>query len=108
MAIIQCPSCGERISSAATTCQHCKSVFGDDEAMDKLERQARNRRLKRKASLQNYSFLAMMLFAAGAYLMYFGLGDSDELWRAVGTYLVAIGFVAYIGLRAALLWLKWR
>jgi hypothetical protein len=108
MAIIQCPACGERISSAATDCSQCGVAFGDDEAAEKLERQARNLRFKKKAQLQNYSFLAMVAFAAGALLMYFGMGENDDLYQDIGRFLVAFGFISYIVLRASLMWMKWR
>ena len=107
MAIIKCPSCSERISSAALECPHCSAVFGDEDNAEKLERQARNKRFKKRAQLQNYSFLAMVAFAGGALLMYFGMGEAYELYQDIGRFLVALGFISYIGLRAALLWMKW-
>ena len=108
MAIIKCPACGERISSAAKECPHCGAVFGDEDEAERLERKARNLRFKKKAQLQNYSFLAMVAFAAGALLMYFGMGEADELYQDIGRFLVALGFISYIGLRATLLWMKWK
>ena len=108
MAIIKCPACNERISSAATSCPHCGAEFGDEDSAEKLERQARHKRFHKRAQLQNYSFLAMVMFAGGALLMYFGMGESDDLYQDIGRFLVASGFVSYIGLRAALLWMKWN
>ena len=108
MAIVNCPVCGERISSAATQCEHCKTSFDDSSDSEKLEREARDKRLNKKARLQNYSFLAMLTFATGAILLYFGMSETNALYQEIGRYLLALGFVGYVALRGMIFWMKWR
>jgi len=108
MAIVKCPSCGSRISSVATQCGECKVVFGVGDDNERLERIARNKRLDKKARIQNYSFLCVMAFAAGSLLMYWGITESYGTYREIGQYLIAIGFVGYIFLRGLLVWMKWH
>jgi len=76
MAIINCPGCNKRISSAATSCQYCKIKFNDDIDEEQQIRKASNVRFMKLQRLQNFSFLFVMLFATGAMVMYFGITDA--------------------------------
>ena len=108
MAIINCPACGERISSTLTECPHCGASPNDLDMIEKAQRESRNQRLNKRARLQNMSFLCMMLFASGALLMYFGMTNSDNLYQQLGRYMIGAGFIGYIGFRAAILYMKWK
>ena len=108
MAIIQCPACGERISSAVEICPHCHTNVNDQESIEKAERAARNLNFNKRNRLQNYSFLCMMLFAAGALLMYFGMSNADDLYQEIGRLMIGLGFVGYVGFRAAIMLMKWQ
>ena len=108
MAIINCPACDARISSTLTTCPHCNTALDDVDSIERAEREARNQRFKKKARLQNISFLCMLVFATGALMMYFGMTNSDNLYQEIGRLLIGLGFVGYIGFRAALMLMKWK
>ena len=108
MAIINCPACNERMSSTQQVCPHCGTSVTDDDSIERAERKARNQRFKKKARLQNMSFLRMLTFATGALLMYFGMTNSDSLYQEIGRLLIGLGFVGYIGFRAAIMYMKWR
>ena len=108
MAIINCPACKERISSTLTICPHCGTDVNDKESIEKADRKARNDRFKKQSRLQNMSFLCMLLFASGALLMYYGMTNSDSLYQEIGRLMIGLGFVGYIGFRAAILLMKWK
>ena len=108
MAIINCPACNERMSSTQPVCPHCGTGVSDDDSIERAERKARNQRFKKKARLQNMSFLCMLTFATGALLMYFGMTNSDSLYQEIGRLLIGLGFVGYIGFRAAIMNMKWK
>ena len=96
MAIINCPSCNKRISSVAVSCEYCKAVFDDSDDDEKLMRDISNKRFAKRQRIQNISFLSVLLFAAGAITMYFGITDSDTMVSDVGRIMLSIGFVGYI------------
>ena len=102
MAIVNCPACSKRISSVAKKCQYCDTVF--DQAIDneQLLRAARNKRIIKLQRLQNFSFLLVMLFAAGALVMYFGLTDQNQSLNYSGRAMLAVGFVGYVVARIML------
>ncbi len=106
MAIIKCPACNKRISSVAETCQYCNTVFSDDKDDEAILRSANNARHLKKQRLQNFSFLFIVLFTAGALLMYLGLSDGDESMNTGGRVMIALGFVGYVSLRIALMFKK--
>lgn len=107
MAIINCPACGQRISSVATQCEYCKTSFDDSIDSEKAEREARNARLDKKARLMNYSFLSMLVFAIGALMMYYGMSEADSLYQEIGRYMIGVGFVGYIACRGLIFWMRW-
>ena len=96
MAIISCPSCNKRISSAAKTCQFCKSSFDDSFEDEKLMREMSNKRFSKMQRIQNLSFLAVLLFAGGSIMMYFGIKESDNDLADVGRIMLSTGFIGYI------------
>ena len=106
MAIINCPICNKRISSVATTCEFCKTDFADGFDDEKLLRTAKNERFIQIQRLQNFSFLFVMLFAAGALVMYLGMTDQDETLNLSGRIMLAVGFIGYVIARVKLLLVK--
>jgi len=96
MAIINCPSCGKRISSVAVNCQYCKAVFDHSQDDEKVMREIRNKRYAKRQRIQNISFLSVLLFAAGSIVMYFGITELDENMNDAGRIMISVGFVGYI------------
>ncbi len=103
MAIINCPACGKRISSVAESCEYCKADFNADVDNEEFLRSARKTRLAKKQRLQNISFLFIVLFTAGALIMYMGMSDQNELFNTSGRIMVALGFVGYVVTRVWLM-----
>jgi len=102
MAIINCPGCNKRISSAATSCQYCKIKFNDDIDEEQQIRKASNVRFMKLQRLQNFSFLFVMLFATGAMVMYFGITDANDNLNFAGRLLLGLGFIGYVVSRVLL------
>ncbi len=105
MALIDCPSCGKKISDKAKLCQHCDFGVGSANSDDILRKQ-NLRRFQLKQSIQNQSMLAMLLFIGGFGFMYWGgtrPGDTQH-YLAMGSSV--IGFVWYIVNRVRLILLK--
>ena len=102
MAIINCPVCDKRISSAAKACQFCKTDFSEEVDDETHIRTANNLRFKKRQRYQNLSFLFVLLFSIGALLMYFGMADQDSLLNNIGTILLSLGFIGYVSVRLLL------
>ena len=102
MAIINCPACGKRISSVAKSCEFCNVDFTGDDDHEKMLRIAKNKRIDRIQQYQNFSFLFVVLFAAGSLLMYMGISDQDETLNYSGTVMLVLGFIGYITTRVLL------
>lgn len=67
MALVKCPSCGERISSMAKVCSHCKaSISANNESLQVISH------IKRSNQLMNQSFLALTLFIGGVVTWFWG------------------------------------
>ena len=106
MAIINCPACNKRISSVSAQCEFCKTDFAEGVDDEKLHRAIRNKRFIQIQRLQNFSFLFVMLFAAGALVMYLGITDEDETLNLAGRVMLAVGFIGYVIARVKLLLVK--
>ena len=105
MSIIRCIVCGKRISSKAEVCTHCGAVLkGSSE--EQLERAVHIQKLKRNRRLQSYSFIAILLFAAGFLLKYVHPEDNAELWVLASHYMIAAGFIGYVAMRAWIMFNK--
>ncbi len=106
MAIINCPVCNERISSVAETCKFCHTTFSEDISEEEIYRSARNARFLKIQRLQNLSFVFIVLFTAGALLMYLGISDQNETYNTTGRVMIALGFVGYVVARVSLVIFK--
>jgi len=103
MAIINCPVCNKRISSVAESCEYCKTEFSDDTNDEQVLRTARNARFLKIQRLQNFSFLFIVLFTAGALLMYLGISEQNDTFNTGGRVMVALGFIGYVVTRVSLM-----
>jgi hypothetical protein len=105
MALVDCPSCGKKISDKSKTCQHCEFALG----------QASTEDINRKKNLQNYlkaqkiqtqSMIAMLLFVCGFGFMYWGGALPGDLQHNLAIAGALIGFIWYIVNRVRLIFLK--
>ncbi|ACV26900.1 hypothetical protein [Kangiella koreensis] len=105
MSIISCIVCGKRISSKSEVCMHCGAVLkGTSE--EQLERAIHIQKIKRSRRIQSFSFLAILLVAAGFLLNFVHPKENGAMWVTVSYYMIAAGFVGYIALRVWLMFLK--
>ena len=106
MALIDCPSCGKKISSKAKQCPHCHTDFTKTNA-DDAERKQSMSRFKKIQGIQNQSMIAMLMFVGGFAFMFLGepVSQDDLRYKAAITCTV-IGFVWYIVNRGRMIWLK--
>ncbi|MFV7784535.1 zinc ribbon domain-containing protein [Shewanella marisflavi] len=91
MALVECPSCQKRISSAAKSCPHCASgLTGNTESLNRISH------IKRSNQLMNQSFLAMTLFIAGVVIWFWGGEPAQGLRATVAGGCFVFGFVGYL------------
>ncbi|TYK66886.1 hypothetical protein [Colwellia echini] len=105
MAVINCPSCKNKISDKAKICNHCQLDLTDIDT-DKIDNLNRVSSIKKIQRLMNYSFVAMLLFCGGFLLMFW-----DDVvpgtWQHTGAMIITvIGFIMYIVIRTLLLFNK--
>lgn len=105
MALIDCPSCGKKISDKAESCQHCNFAIGQASAEDVARKNALNSYLK-KQKIQNQSMLAMLLFVGGFGFMYWGNTTAEELQFKLAFGVATVGFIWYVVNRVRLVFLK--
>lgn len=106
MAIVQCPSCGQRISSLAKTCPHCNTALAKLSDADR-NRLARNRWRRSVDRAANTTYLALALMVVGAIWWW---GAPPQGWffppPIVALIALPIGLVLYSVARGWLLWLR--
>lgn len=76
MAIINCPSCRQKISDKAKICNHCDFNLSEGETINGLsqeqfESKEKLARIKKRYSLQMQAIAGIILFLAGIVLWYF-------------------------------------
>jgi uncharacterized membrane protein YvbJ len=111
MAIISCPSCGQRISDKAKTCSHCgyNQVIGVDSDGRTLEQLAQLEKLNHMKKRNRFQMLAMsgiIIFLLGTALWYFGGQGFETLADFIEISLIALGALLYLGARVALILIK--
>ncbi|MEM9300683.1 MAG: hypothetical protein AAGE01_01150 [Pseudomonadota bacterium] len=104
--IIECPSCGQRISSKYKTCPHCKFALdgaaeeGDGLSLDEADRRLR---IREKARIQAQLYLSIFIAVAGVAWAY---ASSDGMRQPPGTLplsLFAGGALWYLIIRLYML-----
>ncbi|WP_293757543.1 hypothetical protein [uncultured Paraglaciecola sp.] len=105
MALVDCPSCSNKISDKTKNCQHCGLSIGTADAEDIERKKSLNKYLKSQ-SVQMQSMLAMLLFVAGFGFMYWGGAIPGGLQYNIAIGLTLVGFVWYIVNRVRLVFLK--
>jgi ribosomal protein L37E len=104
MALIDCPSCGKKISDKAETCPHCGFALKNASVED-IERKQALTRYKKLSSLQNQSMLAILVFILGFGFMNWGTRPG-ELQHNLAMVACVLGFIWYIINRVRVLMVK--
>lgn len=108
MAIIRCPACDRRMSSAARACPHCHEPVGELSESDRdrlLVRRWRDRIYRAR----NLTYLAMTLVVAG--LIIWWLTEPQGLVLPIGLVpglLLGLGLIGYVAGWSWLVWLRMR
>ncbi|MDP4528589.1 zinc ribbon domain-containing protein [Alkalimonas delamerensis] len=103
MAIISCPSCGQKVSDKAPSCPKCGMGIAELD-QEKLAAMARDRRLNQSQSLMTQSMIAMILFLAG-FFFYWQLPPYGwQYYAAIAA--IGVGFIWYLVNRVRILMLK--
>lgn len=107
MALINCPSCGKKISDKAAECQHCG--FGVGTASDEdLSRKANLRKYKKSHSIQNQSMVAMLMFVSGFLFMFWGDTTPADVQYQIAFGCSTVGFFWYVINRIRLIMMSKR
>lgn len=105
MAVINCPSCNKKVSDKAKTCSHCNIPINalDQEQLHAIEAE---QRIKKKQTLMNHSFIAMLLFCGG-FLFLFWQNAQPGSWQYYSSMAsTVLGFILYLITRVRLVLLK--
>lgn len=105
MALIDCPSCGKKISDKAKNCQHCDFSMEQASPEDLARKNSLKKYLK-KQGIQNQSMLAMLLFVGGFGFMYWGGTTQEDVQFKLAFGTAVIGFFWYVINRVRLIFVK--
>jgi len=111
MAIINCPSCNNKISDKAKTCSNCQydMVSGstaeglNDEQLASKKRMAH---IKKKYSLQMQAMIGIIMVLGGSLMWYFGGRGMSSLSDVSGIFILASGSILYLVTRVRLIIFK--
>jgi len=112
MAIIDCPSCKERISDKAKVCSHCNFNLVSGKSTDglnpeQLASKAKLARMKQRYSLQMQAMGGIIMFLTGFMLWYFVGNRGFSTLAHVGQLGIAVlGGVWYLITRVRLIAFK--
>jgi len=112
MAIINCPSCKERISDKAKTCGHCNFNLESGENSEGLTEEqllskAKLARMKLRYSLQMQAMSGIIVFLLGIMLWYFvGQRGLDTIANYLQLGLAFAGGIWYLVTRLRLIAFK--
>lgn len=107
MALIDCPSCGKKMSNKAPSCPSCGfSATASPDEQDRLRSRKASDRFRRQQMLQ---MLAVLILLVGGILWWFGSTGSGEraaTMLAIGQTLLVAAILLYAFARGAMLWDK--
>lgn len=111
MAIINCPSCNQKISSKAKLCTSCNFDLVNNQSTTGLTDEqivSKNQlaKIKRKYSLQMQATSSLVIFLLGVLLWYFGGREVNNIIDALKVGMIAIGSLWYLLTRVRLIAFK--
>lgn len=95
MALIDCPSCRQKISSKAPVCSHCQFDLKQSSPDDVIRKEKLNK-FRKQNGIQTQSMFAMMLFIGGFAVMYMGGTQPQDTRYKIAVAALVIGFIWYI------------
>ncbi len=105
MAVINCPACNKKISDKAKNCNHCNIGIGTLD-QDQMLAVKIEQRIRKKQTLMNHSFFAMLMFCGG-FLFLFWQNAQPGTWQYItSTACAVLGFILYLVTRVRLIILK--
>lgn len=107
MALIDCPSCGKKMSNKSTSCPHCG--FSATATPDDQERMRSRKAADRFRRQQMLQMLAVLILLVGGILWWFGSTGTDAragTMLAVGQSMLVAAILLYAFARGAMLWDK--
>ena len=105
MALIDCPSCSQRISSKASVCSHCSFVIAELSEEQRVAHQ-RISKIEKSQKIMNQSMVAMLLFCGGFGSMFWGQPEPGSIQYSLGMGTSVVGFIWYIVNRVRIIMLK--
>ena len=105
MAVINCPSCKNKISDKAKECNHCGLSLQALDS-DKIANLNRVNKINQAQRLMNYSFIAMLLFCGGFLFMFWDNVEQGTWQHTLAMVSTVIGFISYLVIRVRLLLFK--
>jgi hypothetical protein len=94
MAIISCPACAKKISSAASVCKYCECDFHSSDVELAVRNNRRHLRSK-KNRLHSLAILCIIIFTAGVVMSYEYVELQDAWQLGLGNFMLAGGFVGF-------------
>lgn len=94
MAIIACPQCNKKISDKYKECPHCS--VGTDTDVESRDRMATNQRNRKISQISMQNMVAVIVFMAGFYIMYFKSPAEGSVQLLASQAAVGIGFIWYV------------
>lgn len=105
MALINCPNCGKKVSSKAEVCNHCHTSLTDN-SPERNAVLAKRKHNKRVLMVSNLSLVTLIMFLAGAFIVFYLQPDQDDILSTLGIAGLAVGSIGYMGVRTWLMFLK--
>ena len=93
MSVISCANCNKKISSKLKECPHCDvSLDVDDDGEPSVVSSNTNQKIRQIA---NQNMIAIVLFMAGIYIMYFQSPSEGSLQLLLSQGAVGVSFIWY-------------
>jgi len=105
MAVINCPSCKEKISDKVKKCSFCGLPLQEIDS-EKMANLHNINRINQAQRLMTYSFVAILLFCGGFLFMFWDNVEQGTWQHNLAMVSTVIGFILYIIIRIRLLFFK--
>lgn len=94
MSVISCHQCNKKISSKFKECPHCDAALdAEDDGQQSVASSNINQQLRQ---ISNQNMIAIVLFMAGIYVMYFQTPSEGSVQLIMAQVAVGIAFIWYV------------